>query len=182
MQFPTKTIHCCILKLPMNEKIKNIMGKKDNESSQVPPEDPPPYSEGANYGPNVPNAEFLPPHEHHGSNEYPDEKKSGAFEGPLSSNNSYQGPGYDPMQDPNVIKVKPNMVNISQARPEHLNPSYPEFQARENERWKQGNTPIPREYYKHGAPLAPGHQGSSKTGGGAFPGSLGASYNNAARR
>ena len=101
----------------MNEKIKNIMGKKDNESSQVPPEDPPPYSEGANYGPNVPNAEFLPPHEHHGSNEYPDEKKSGAFEGPLSSNNSYQGPGYDPMQDPNVIKVKPNMVNISQARP-----------------------------------------------------------------
>ena len=108
----------------MNEKIKNIMGKKDNESSQVPLEDPPPYSEGANYGPNVPNAEFLPPHEHHGSNEYPDEKKSGAFEGPLSSNNSYQGPGYDPMQDPNVIKVKPNMVNISQARPEHLNPSW----------------------------------------------------------
>lgn len=147
----------------MLDKLKNKLGK--GESDAVPPENPPPYNETGNYDQNS----NPPPHPDSGSKQYNDEK-------------SYPQGQYDPMQDPNVIKVKPDMVNISMANPDHLNPSYPEFQARENERWKQGNTPIPREYYKHGAPLAPGHKGSSKTGGGAFPGSQGATYNDVARR
>lgn len=90
------------------------------------------------------------------------------------------GGAYDPMNDPGVIKVAPQMVNIALARPEHLNPAYPQFQQREQERRKYGAPDPPR---KHGAPLAPGHTAAgSKTGGGAFPGSSGATYNSAASR
>lgn len=195
----------------MKETLRNLVGKGSGHETQTPPDEPPPY-DGGDYGnqnlqsaPNGQNLSYLgapPPHEEQGSTSYPDEKKPGQFEPPgyppneyhntsqsaQYPNSQFQGQNhgnqgqYDPMNDPNVIKVKPNMVNISQARPEHLNPSYPEFQARENERWKQGNTPMPREYFKHGAPLAPGHKGSSKTGGGAFPGSQGATYDTAAKR
>lgn len=102
---------------------------------------------------------------------YPEEKNE----------QSFQNGQMNPMDDPNVYKVPPQLVNISQANPQHLNPSYPEFQQREQERWAHGDVPRP-DAYKHGAPLAPSHKGTQRTGGGAFPGRGGATYNNAARR
>lgn len=99
------------------------------------------------------------------------------------NNYGYSTPPQNVMEDPNVLKVKPQLVNISQANPEHLNPAYPEFQAREAQRMQQGDYPKPRSYFKHGAPLSQGHvHPENKTGGGSFPGSSNASYHNAANR
>lgn len=120
-----------------------------------------------------------------GYSDYPDEKKQGppGGYGPPPGPPDQNGPGpngYDPMQDPNVYKVPPQLVNITQANPQHLNPSYPEFQQREQQRWAQGDYP---KQYKHGAPLAKGKTNpNNKFGGGAFPGSGGATYGNAARK
>lgn len=95
----------------------------------------------------------------------------------------YQGEQYDPMKDPNVIKVKPQMVNISQANPEHLNPSYQQYLQRDAQRIQQGDFPKPHDYYKHGAPLSEGKVNPKlQTGGGAFPGRGGATYDNSANR
>lgn len=95
----------------------------------------------------------------------------------------YQGGQYDPMQDPNVIKVKPQMVNITQANPEHLNPSYQQYLQRDAQRIQQGDFPKPHDYYKHGAPLSEGRVNTKlKSGGGAFPGRSGATYDSAANR
>lgn len=132
---------------------------------------------------------YQPPG-YQGSSEYPDEKKS--YPPPGSQSQSpHQGldyhypsppPGgtYNPMNDPNVYKVKPQLVNITQANPQHLNPSYPEFQQREQQRWAQGDYP---KQQKHGAPLTKGKVNpNNKFGGSAFPGRGGATYNNAARK
>lgn len=81
---------------------------------------------------------------------------------------------------PDVYYVQPQLVNITQAPPQHLNPQYQEYLARDQERMKYGDFPKGREYFKHGAPLAPGHKSSKKTGG--FPGSSGATYHSAANR
>ncbi|ODV80967.1 uncharacterized protein CANTADRAFT_42700, partial [Suhomyces tanzawaensis NRRL Y-17324] len=88
---------------------------------------------------------------------------------------------YDPLQDPNVYKVKPQKVNITLAPQEHLNPSYGQYLERDKERIKNGDYPKPPEMFKHGAPLEPGHKNpNQRAGGSSFPGRGGATYNNAA--
>jgi hypothetical protein len=98
---------------------------------------------------------------------------------------SYQfgGPGYDANQDPNVYTVPPQLVNISQANPAHLNPAYQQYLRRDAERVQQGDIPKGRENFKHGAPLNPGTVNKNKKSSGGFPGAKGgATYNNAANR
>lgn len=96
-------------------------------------------------------------------------------------NAAYQRPATQPPRAQNTFYVKPDLVNISQANSEHLNPAYPEFQRNEAERWRQGDLPRTRQQFKHGAPLRHGFVNyKDKTGGKSFPGSGGASYNNAA--
>lgn len=133
--------------------------------------------------------------------DYPDEKKQGyTYPDTGKQQNTYSGGppnygpnygpndgpnygaqnGYNPMDDPNVYKVPPQLVNISQANPQHLNPSYPQFLQREQQRRMQGDFP---QQFKHGAPLEPSVKNNQKkTGGGAFPGRSGVTYNNAANR
>ncbi|CAK7895897.1 hypothetical protein CAAN1_12S02586 [[Candida] anglica] len=155
--------------------------KEGNINSGGPEQPPPPYTEEANpqqapnYGPSNPQQP---------SNYGPNNPQYPSNSGPNSyNNNSYNNTNsnYDPMQDPNVYKVPPQMVNITQANPQHLNPSYPQFLQREQDRHKYGATEPPPP--KHGAPLSQGHKNpNSKTGGGSFPGSSGVTYNNAANR
>ena len=84
---------------------------------------------------------------------------------------------------PNTYYVKPSIVDITRANPEHLNPAYQQYLKRDEERISQGNYPQGRENFKHGAPLEPGKTNpNSKTGGKRFPGRSGATYNDAANR
>lgn len=85
------------------------------------------------------------------------------------------------MNDPNVYKVPPQMVNITQANPQHLNPQYGEYLARDEQRIRQGNFPG-GNFGSKGAPLAPSKKGSARTGGGAFPGLGSATYHEAANK
>ncbi|EGV64369.1 hypothetical protein PSN45_003792 [Yamadazyma tenuis] len=146
-----------------------------------PPEDPPSYTESTHQqqsvtGPsspplsdNITIPQKAPQYE--GNNEYPPEKQQPPPNGK-----------YDPMADPKVYKVPPQLVNITQANPQHLNPSYPQYQEREQQRLAQGHAPNPARW-KHGAPLEPGKTNPShKTGGSSFPGRGGATYNNAANK
>ncbi|KAK6459136.1 uncharacterized protein RJT20DRAFT_124304 [Scheffersomyces xylosifermentans] len=85
--------------------------------------------------------------------------------------------------NPNVYKVKPNIVNMTLASPDQLHPSYQQYLKRDEERIQQGNIPLGRENFKHGAPLEPGRVSTkTKTGGKTFPGRSGATYNDAANR
>lgn len=145
------------------------------------------YPAGPGSGPN----ETIPGYQ--GYSDYPDEKKTYPPPGseypppptpPPGGQYPPQGyppqnPNYNPMNDPNVYKVKPQLVNITQANPDHLNPAYPEFQQREQQRWAQGDYP---KHPKHGAPLSKGNTNPNKFGASAFPGRGGATYNNAARK
>ncbi|KAG7663611.1 uncharacterized protein J8A68_002860 [[Candida] subhashii] len=90
-----------------------------------------------------------------------------------------QQPYYNPAQDPNVLKITPDLVNITQAPPEHLNPQYQEYLRRDPERIKNGD--YPNQYYKHGAPLDKGHKSTGGSSGG-FPGRSGATYHGVANR
>lgn len=97
--------------------------------------------------------------------------------------NGQQQANYDPMNDPNVYKVAPQRVNITQANPQHLNPQYQEYLARDQERIKEGDYPKGREWFKRGAPLNENRVNlKNKTGGSSFPGSGGATYHDAANR
>lgn len=102
----------------------------------------------------------------------------------VPQNNGYQfgGQGYDSNQDPNVYNVPPELVDISRANPQHLNPAYQQYLRRDAERVQQGDIPKGRENFKHGAPLNPGTVNNNKKTSG-FPGAKGgATYNNAANR
>ncbi|EMG49820.1 hypothetical protein G210_5345 [Candida maltosa Xu316] len=83
----------------------------------------------------------------------------------------------DPLQDPNVYKIKPGKVNITLSPPEHLNPQYQEYLANEPERFKRGDFPN-----NHNAPLNPGHVNPNNKSNKGFPGRNGATYHNAANR
>jgi hypothetical protein len=145
----------------MKEKLAHMFDRKEPERPEAPPSYEQAQQGGAGGGP-------------------PPEKLQPAFLQDAPQGAPPPGGAYDPMNDPGVIKVAPQMVNIALARPEHLNAAYPQFQQREHERRKYGAPDPPR---KHGAPLAPGHTAAgSKTGGGSFPGSSGATYNSAASR
>lgn len=155
------------------EKISNLFGKKQEDSGSSPQySDAPPSYEAAQQSNLYQRPQQAVPQD----NQYPPPAPP-----PNQQQYQQQPPqNYDPMADPNVIKVAPQKVNISQARPEHLNPAYPQFQQREAERRKFGHQD---PQYKHGAPLSQGHKDrSSRTGGSAFPGSSGATYNDAANK
>lgn len=70
----------------------------------------------------------------------------------------------------NTYFVPPQMVNITSANPQHLNPSYQQYVSNE---WRRP-APDPQ------APLAPSSKSSGKSSG--FPGRNGATYNNAANK
>lgn len=190
----------------MKEKITELFhGSKKEEAEkdrQQEQEAPPPYSEyeqgkGQSQGPpsEIPSYGEKDQDRPYGQG-YDEKKQSGydnapqgypqGYNAPQGYGNppqGYQGQQYDPMKDPNVIKVKPQMVNITQANPEHLNPSYQQYLQRDAQRIQQGDYPKPHDYYKHGAPLSQGTVNPNlKTGGGAFPGRGGATYNNAANK
>ncbi|CAH2351396.1 hypothetical protein CLIB1423_03S05358 [[Candida] railenensis] len=174
------------------EKISKAFGSKKDEGQASHPSDAPPPSYEAseqqhNYDPSAGQQQSYGGNFSEGKQNY-DANANHAYN---NNNNNYndgnnfdsyqpQPSNYDPMQDPNVIKVPPQKVNIASANPQHLNPSYPQFQQREQDRRKFGHQdPV----YKHGAPLSQGHVNpNSKTGGSAFPGSSGATYNNAANK
>lgn len=169
-------------------------------------EEAPQYS--GNYGPNEypPEKGQQQPPSGYGPNEYPPEKTQDApgyqppppsGYGPQSTtvNQNWSNPlphfsGGPPQgsQGPppgtytvpaNTYSVRPNTVNIANDSGKYTRPEYQEYLKRDQERMAQGNYPKPREAFKHGAPLDPGHVGLSKSG---FPGRSGATYHNAANR
>ena len=83
----------------------------------------------------------------------------------------------DPLQDPNVYKIKPDKVNITLSPPEHLNPQYQQYVANEPERFKRGDFPT-----NHNAPLNRGHVNPNNKSNKGFPGRSGATYHNAANK
>ncbi|KAK6199234.1 uncharacterized protein RJT21DRAFT_45275 [Scheffersomyces amazonensis] len=85
--------------------------------------------------------------------------------------------GYDPMQDPNVVVVGSDLVNITQARPQYLNPSYQQYLARDQQRIQQGDIPNPKGKLNTGT-----QNPTRKDGSGFFPGRSGVTYNNAANK
>lgn len=184
-----------------SELIHGKSEKSDNPQSETPSELPPSYDELEQV-----HGDSIPDYSNNDSNGYPEDKKRP--EGPSYDQPPQQqwgqpppqqwgqppqqqwgqqpgeGSSYDPMNDPNVYKVAPQMVNITQANPQHLNPQYQEYLQRDQERIRQGDYPKGPEFYgRKGAPLSPSYQNQgSKTGGGAFPGKSGVSYHNAANR
>lgn len=161
---------------------KEKEAEKDRLAGNAELEDsPPPYTEGPSLGqPQFSAPSNAPPQGqgfHEGENKLYDEKGK-----PPAAPPGYDN-GYDPLQDPNVYKVKPQKVDISRANPDHLHPSYIQFQERERERMMTGDYSKPMQLYVHGAPLPEGKVNpKSKTGGGAFPGRSGATYDDAANR
>ncbi|CUM63168.1 uncharacterized protein PRCAT00000736001 [Priceomyces carsonii] len=131
---------------------------------------PPPYSE----------LEGVQPRQDYGP---PSSGSWGPSGGPNYNNQTQyvnQGKPYDPMNDPNVYKVAPQMVDITRANPEHLNPDYIRYQERDRQRFAQGDFPNPRSSFKHGAPLAPSKKDPTNSTGKSFPGRSGVTYKNAA--
>lgn len=173
-------------------KLSKMLGSKNDEALQSSDAPPPSYEASEqqhNYNPSAGQQQNYGGNPSEGKQNY--DANTGNNYNNYNDGNNYNGgnnfnsyqsqpSNYDPMQDPNVIKVAPQKVNIALANPQHLNPSYPQFQQREQDRRKFGHQdPV----YKHGAPLSQGHVNpNSKTGGSAFPGSSGATYNNAANR
>lgn len=116
------------------------------------------------------------------------EKNPPSYEESERQNNEKQGQdtkpqkGYDADYNPqtqqnlgpnppsNTYFVPPQMVNITSANPQHLNPSYQQYVSNE---WRR---PAPNP----NAPLAQSSGKSGKSSG--FPGRSGATYNNAANR
>lgn len=82
---------------------------------------------------------------------------------------------------PNAYVIKPRTANIATDDGKYTRPEYQQYKNRDQQRIAQGDYPMPREAFKHGAPLEPGHKSQGKSSGG-FPGSSGASYYNAANR
>lgn len=185
----------------MKEKISQLIhGSKKEEAekdrTRTPQDAPPPYSEYEqskadsqappqaipSYGENDQEKGYQQGYYGRQQPGY-DNPPQGYPQGHGDPPQGYQGGQYDPMKDPNVIKVKPQTVNITQANPEHLNPSYQQYLQRDAQRIEHGDFPKPHDYFKHGAPLSQGRVNPNlKTGGGAFPGRSGATYDNAANK
>lgn len=179
------------------QKFRDLVGGKSSQelqkeqSSETPLDLPPTYEESHQGSQNAPD---YGPSSQQGYNGYPEDKKEapqypqgdqgGLFSQPQGYNQGYQQQtNYDPMNVPNVYKVAPQKVNITQANPQHLNPQYQEYLARDQERIKQGDYPKGREFFKRGAPLNENRVNpKNKTGGSSFPGSAGATYHDAANR
>lgn len=87
----------------------------------------------------------------------------------------------DPNINPNVYTVPPQLVDITRANPQHLNPAYPRYLEREYDRNMHGDFPNP-DRFKHGAPLNYSNIPKNNTMSKGFPGKSGATYNNAANR
>lgn len=183
-----------------SELIHGKEEKLNNGQSETPTDFPPTYDELEQVHS---DGNSAPGYTNNGPKGYPEDKKhpDGPQEDPQQWGQPPQGApqqwgqppqweqqggpsGYDPMKDPNVYKVPPQMVNITQANPQHLNPQYQEYLQRDQERVAHGDYPKGPEFYgRKGAPLSPSQQDpNNKTGGGAFPGKSGVSYHNAANK
>lgn len=154
------------------------------------------------YGPNE-----YPPEKGSSTQFYPDEKNQATQQQPHGQGHYFQAPpppqnqggrweapgwGGEPQapqafqqgsssMPPNAYVIKPRTANIATDDGKYTRPEYQQYKNRDQQRIAQGDYPMPREAFKHGAPLEPGHKAQGKSSGG-FPGSSGASYYNAANR
>lgn len=122
----------------------------------------------------------------YGPNEYPPEKA----DNPSSYQPPNSGPGQNSGNDVytvpanNTYSVAPQLVNIAyETDGKYTRPGYREYLQNDPQRIASGNGPKPREAFgRGGAPLSQGTKNNQKTGGGAFPGSSGPTYHNAANK
>lgn len=163
---------------------KNEKHSQDLQEPQDAPQEPPSYDQlqqdhapdqtpqySSNYGPN----------------EYPEEKKSQSQD---FEQQGFQQPGpgqtgTDVYTVPaNTYSVAPQLVNIAyETDGQYTRPGYREYLQNDPQRIASGNGPKPREAFgRGGAPLSQGTKNNQKTGGGAFPGSSGTTYHNAANK
>ncbi|KAI5951577.1 hypothetical protein KGF54_004651 [Candida jiufengensis] len=118
-----------------------------------------PYNNNNNYQPTPPQ---QPPQSQFGYNnqQYPPQQQ-------------YQ---QDPMQDPNVYKVQPNLVNINYSPPEHLQPQYQEFKQNQQQKMARGEFSASSSKPE----INKGHTSKTTKIQSSFPGASGATYHNAA--
>lgn len=169
---------------PSYEESQNQSGQNQDQNQnnyhrnpEQRPQDPPGFNEGKNQ------------HQYQqGYSDYPEDKKhpqgpgyegSGpGFTQPGYSQPGYGGQGYNNPSSssgtpPNTYFVPPQMVNITQANPQHLNPSYQQYLERDQQRIKEGNYPDPSRGLD---------KTRNKGGKSGFPGRSGITYNNAANK
>ncbi|RCK63404.1 hypothetical protein Cantr_10100 [Candida viswanathii] len=156
----------------MSEKIP--WDKKDPQNGrgggQVPSDAPPPYEEIQSQ--QNPYSRPAPPPPAASEKRLSDEKYSRPAAPP-----QHQKQYADPLEDPTVLKIKPDKVNITLSPPEHLNPQYQEYLANEPERFRRGEFPT-----NHNVPLNKGHVNPNNKANRGFPGRSGATYHNAANK
>ncbi|RLV94036.1 hypothetical protein JA1_002068 [Spathaspora sp. JA1] len=167
----------------MSEK-EQLKKKEEGAYNRAPMDAPPPYEESQSQSYDRPPPQQPPAQEYqqpyYGNQQgysqgYYDKPDYGS--GSYAPNNQYQGyPAQQP--PPNTYTIKPDKVNISIAPPQHVNPQYQEYLAREQQRIQMGD--YPDNYGKHGAPLNKGK--TSKNASKGFPGRSGATYHEAANR
>lgn len=139
------------------EKDQKVPPEQD---SSTLPSDPPSYME-------LQNTQAQ-------SSEYPPEKVQ------PPPHDFQQGPPPNNGVPPGMYAVPPQSVNIAyESNSSNTRPGYMEYLNAEAQRNAQGNFPLPRLAYKHGAPLAPGHTSQQKTSG--FPGAKGTTYHNVSK-
>ncbi|EGW30910.1 uncharacterized protein SPAPADRAFT_142653 [Spathaspora passalidarum NRRL Y-27907] len=147
----------------MSEKEQLKQQEKEGSYNRPPMDAPPPYEE-------------MQPQQQPQQQQY----QQPYYDNPNQGYNpGYQQPGYNPRYPPaNAYTIQPDKVNIAIAPPQHVNPQYPEFLAREQQRIQMGD--YPDNYGKHGAPLNKGK--TSKNAHKGFPGRSSATYHEAANK
>ncbi|KAI5964837.1 uncharacterized protein KGF55_001907 [Candida pseudojiufengensis] len=155
------------------EKLRQKYELEDKEassSSKQLPDAPPAYDdvqqEQNPYGNSYQQQQSQPPQHQfgYGSQNYP----------PPQPNQQHYQP--DPMQDPNVYKIQPDLVNINYSPPEHLNPQYQEFKQNQQAKMARGEFSAVNSKPN----INKGHTSQKTKIQSSFPGASGATYHNAA--